>query len=359
MKLTALLEIAQNEGVVSSEDISSITGHLQRDDADDAMPWYLHALLAVGAWFAAAFFIGFFGALIGDKLWRNGGQAASIGALVIAIAVGVRRLNAGAFLNQLCLAFSVAGHSLLFFGIAEITKGRHDLAPVTLAAFALAAVLYFVYNDGLHRFLSTGTALAFSTIWLATEMRHHPAARLFVHASVLAHAIGIGIIFLRTSSPRKFLPLGYALAISLVAVVLTFEVRWFNSISIRVNAPLSTAILAIALIALTIWVAGGFPAFQKTPAAFIVVGCGIAGLGAVTNPAILVALGFLLIGFALQDRAFLILGAILLPVFTCLYYYNLQMDLMRKSEVLAASGALLLVLRVVVARMFWKSEAAR
>jgi hypothetical protein len=358
VKLTALLEAAQTRGDLSAADVSSIAGHFAREDEHASMPWYLHALLAIGAWFAAIFFMGFFAAVF-SHFFQNGGAAVTLGIIVIAASVLVRRTNCGAFLNQLCLAFSVAGHVLLFIGISDLVKWPHDLTLVTLTAFALSAILYFLYEDSLHRFLSTGSALALSTLWLATAGKNDAATPCLVHASVLAHTIGISLIFLRTATPRKFLPLGYAVAISLVAVVLTFEVHWFGEIGLWISVPPSIAILTIAFLALSVWVAGGLSAFRKNPVAFILLGCGIAALGMVTNPTILVALGFLLIGFALQDRAFLILGAILLPVFLSFYYYNLRIDLMRKSEVLAASGALLLVLRAVVARMFWKPESAQ
>jgi uncharacterized membrane protein len=50
----------------------------------------------------------------------------------------------------------------------------------------------------------------------------------------------------------------------------------------------------------------------------------------------------MIFGYAKQDKLILITGAVLMPVFIFLYYYNLDINFLVKSGILIGSGAILL-----------------
>src|SRR5687767_11490694 len=159
MKISEVFATAVAAGQLSAEEASAATQHLKPGAGESETPWYLHALIAVGAWLAAIFFIGFAGAIFAGFIFESKGAALVVGAILLAGAVALRRSARGAFLRQVCLALSVTAHALILFGLHNLDQlaWEHGLLP--LAAAVLAAVLYELYPDTLHRFLSCASAL--------------------------------------------------------------------------------------------------------------------------------------------------------------------------------------------------------
>ncbi len=68
-------------------------------------------------------------------------------------------------------------------------------------------------------------------------------------------------------------------------------------------------------------------------------------LGIFTAPSILVAIGLLIVGYALGDRILTALSFLFLPCFLVVFYYAFNVYLDYKTWVIAGSGVLLLVVR--------------
>lgn len=364
MTLPELLAMAKERGEIPESALDQAARFLAARENEEALPWYLHAVIAVGAWLAAGFFIAFFFALLGRQLMSSDEPMMITGLLVIAAAAGVRRLTRAAFPAQVCLAFSVAGHALLLFGIWHKTNRS---GPVVLAALGLAIVLYPLYRDALHRFLSSLTALVSAICWLDYRLsRTHPLVNpdfaphdftfeWLLYAALILNLAAIALIFLRVKTPLALAPLGDALLVSLVVLVAPFGVDWFQRYGIGANAWAITAILGVALLGLCFW-AGNWRT-EKHRVAEAACAAGIILLAGVTNSAILVAIGLLVLGYALQERPALFLGTVLLPVFLTLYYYDLDQTLDRKAVILAGSGVILLAVRFGLGRL-WKGAPA-
>jgi hypothetical protein len=339
--LDAFLDKAVAAGELSAAESAAVANCLTARSGSPAMPWYLHGIVAIGAWLAAIFLTAFCLAAFGELLWKSSGGAIVTGLLVIAAVTIARRAAASVFWAQVCLAFSVAGHALVFIGISNLTA--HELPAITAAACVLAGILYVPFRDPLHRFLSTLTALVFTTLWI-----HDGQLPPLAHASVMLHVLIVAFAFVRVGTPARFRPLGYAAAFSLLHLVSPLAGVWRTDVVASHSWP-AKVLLGLSLIALSIWAAGAVRDRQSQPVQLAAI-AGLAALAACTSPGVLVALGLLLLGFSLQDRPLLALGLVALPVFLFEFYYDLEMTLLHKSGLLVGSGVLLLAARAVVVR---------
>lgn len=269
--------------------------------------WYLSALTAVGAWMAAGSLIAF--------LFIAGAveEELVVGGMLIVAAVGMRRVWRGLFAEQLALALSVAGHVIVFIGMDEVQGAA-------MAACVLAAVLYRLYPDGLHRFLSSTTALMLLLMWATTD-----DSGLGLDALLLAEVAALALLQSRPA-------LMYALAASIPVTILVIQ---------SYVSPIPAAvILTGALVALAWWAVPEMdPRVRR-----LLYGATVL-LGALSTPGILAAIALLVLGYARGDRVLMGIALIFLPVFIVYFYYNLEIGLGVKSYVLMGSGITLLVLR--------------
>jgi hypothetical protein len=213
----------------------------------------------------------------------------------------------------------------------------------SLALTALTAATYHVFPMSLDRFLSSLALFVSIFFNLVSESSAWAAIQIAINAFFVAQ-LGLAA-FLITSRriDRDYLPIAYAAIAALCIVVMFFALRSevgkfgyrqdFSPAIINVS-------LAAALIALIGWAAGGMEKLKTEP--LLVASAGSVCLGVVSAPGILLSAGLMILGYAQHDRVLLVLGALLLPVFMFVYYYNLHLTLMAKSAILVASGALLL-----------------
>jgi hypothetical protein len=175
--------------------------------------------------------------------------------VLLVVTVMIRRSAEGAFLRQLCLALSVTAHGLIFFGLSVVVPRAWDSGLLSLAAGILAAILYELYPDTLHRFLSCFTALLMATVWIRYE--YAPSFLLWLNTAVLiAHLAALGWIFMRPSTPTRFRALGYAVAISLLVLMLPHFARWDLALRSTGAAWPIKIVLTLSALALLRWIAG-------------------------------------------------------------------------------------------------------
>lgn len=213
----------------------------------------------------------------------------------------------------------------------------------------LCALLYRVYADTVHRFLSCLLVAVTATAWMVVSGLHDG-----LHVLVLCEMVGIGILFTNLWRSAALRPMAYALAVSLpltlllvLAPVERVHTSWWPS----------RMILTAGLLWLYQWVAGGWAPLRKPPLIWAVVATLL--LGAVSTPGVLAGIGLLVLGYGRPDRLLLGLGALFFPAFIGIYYYNLDTPLVAKSWILAASGAVLLLARWGLSRGTWAREGGR
>ncbi len=207
----------------------------------------------------------------------------------------------------------------------------------------MTMVTYHLYPLALDRFMSalvTLIALMANALW-------NPGIMVAVYQETIVNLLFIIQIvlfaFLMIKVKRDYIPLSYAFAFSL-SMTVTLLVSRIDLLFSYHQPPFSLSImnftLAIAIIILIAWIAGGIHKLQTEPLAIASIVAII--LGIVSAPGLLLAIGFLILGYAQHERLLITIGSLLLPVFIFLYYYHLDVTLAYKSVILIMTGIVLL-----------------
>lgn len=352
LPLDEMLQRWTAEDLIEAADVERVRAHFVREESERANPWYLRVLAGVGAWVAALCFVAVLGIL---GLFQGEGNALIVwGMIFIGAAILLRRATDGDFGAQFALAVSVAGHVIVLVWAAE-----HAALP--LAAILLCALVYPLYRDATHRFLSCAGTLLLCAGWLAFETLSDETRFAGRQLLVLAEAAGVCVLFTtrgvggRGWSPA-LRPLAYALAVALVGTLLIAAGGWEMD-GMRTDADYKTILTACLLYA-CLWAAGrtwarGLRIDEPLALALVAV----LALGIVSAPGVLAAGLLLTVGHARHDRLLVGLGTVFFPIFIWLFYYTLAADLLTKSFLLFASGIVLLLLRYFAARRSWADDA--
>ncbi|MBW3595640.1 MAG: DUF4401 domain-containing protein [Planctomycetes bacterium] len=341
LTLRELLGRLQQRGLLDADQASAIAEHQAWRIGSSGEPWFVHALLAAGAWVAAICFIVCLG--IADLLDDEAFSLLGWGAAFLTGATVLRYFANHVFPVQLALAVSLAGHGFVLTGAGELAD---HVAGVAVAAVLLCILLYPLYRDALHRFLSCLLASGCVTAWLVMD-----GVAEVVHVTILGKIVTVGLAFMYRSDFSWLRPLGYAMALSIPAnlflVLLpedTVAVHWWPA----------NVVLTASLIWLYQWAAGGWDRFREEPLVVAVVAT--VCLAAVTTPGVLAAVGLLVLGYARRDPYVLGMGTAFFPAFIVVFYYEMETDLLAKSWILMASGAVLLAARWYLGRRGWAVE---
>ena len=281
-------------------------------------PWFVSALLGFSGWLAGLFCLGFLWALFRPQL--AGGYLA-IGLVLLGVAWALYRAPAGAFVEQVALASSMAGHVALAVAVVWWTESA---AGTALAVAVVQGVWLLATPNRTARLLAAlfgciAWALAVRFAWWGDDF---------------------GSSHLAQVSPGAALA-GWFLVWGPVAVgawiLVTFEVGWLSAGRQRLVRPLLTGLLLALgfgtlasqpLQGLLFWDPGG-PPHTSWLALWPLLSVGAA----------LVALSC---AHALRSRALMgaAIAAALLHVFH--FYLLVGITLVVKSAIMAVVGLLLL-----------------
>jgi hypothetical protein len=343
VKLKDLLESLLQKGLVTPGEVPGIVRYVEKTTGAPSLPWFVRSLIAFGAWTGAVFFVMFLS--IANLLTYESSSLILWGLLFIGGAVGFQFIS-NLFCRQVALAFSAAGHGMLLAGLANAFDG---FGVVPFASAVLCAILYPVYREFLHRFLSTLLVPVMATTWLIMNSQHIHA----VHGMVFMEALLTGAIFTVLLARPAFKAMGYAMAFALLLTQLMvlvpeemMKIIWWPS----------NVILTLSVLSLIYYIGRTSGSSRKEP--LVLAALGALALGAVSAPGLLAAAGILALGYAIRDRELERLGLVFFPVFIFVFYYNLNITLLNKSYILAASGAVLLGIRAILLQRPWAKEAA-
>ena len=342
-----LIELT-GQGLLDQQAMSRIEQHLAKDSVHDSEPWFVKLLMAIGAWVAAICFVA---CLPSVGLVYGRASIVFWAVAFLGVATSLRRRTQHVFLLQLALALSVVGHCLALVGATTLaTSYTGHFAAVAAAAIILCLVLYPLYCDSLHRFLSCLLAAGCLTAWIVESQVWQ-----LIHVDMLTKIVAIGIVFMYRTDLRMLRPLGYAMAISMPASL--FLVLLNVGVSEDAFAALwwpANIILAVTLIWLYQRVVGGWEQLRSEPL-MLAVGATVC-LASFTTPGVLAALGLMVLGYARGDRYLLGIGVAFFPVFIVVFYYEWQISLLVKSWIMAGSGAVLLSARWLLSLRTWAKE---
>jgi hypothetical protein len=247
----------------------------------------------------------------------------------------------------MAFAISVTGQATLLFGLADLLD---EAVLIWAAALVLQLLLFVLYPDGAHRFVSAVVAVAAVLGLLFTvELQEgvHGVTAVLVAGTV---ALWQAETRLRTGRFAALQgPLAYAVAFSLLLLfalaVVPLEVLpvigWWPS----------TLVLAMGLLGLLVWIIrahhpGGFSPLVLTLAVVLV--------AVLTHdaPGVLAAVLVLVLGFHRHNRVLMGLALLALALYLGWFYYHMHLSLLNKSLLLMGTGAVLLALRWGMGRFF-------
>jgi uncharacterized membrane protein len=322
-----------------------------RGDLAEEMPWYLRAIIAFGAWIATAFLLFSLIAVAGlqDETIR-----AVVGVALIGAAVAIRRRTPppSEFLRWAAVAMALAGQGLMVASVAEMSD-----SPTLTSVFCLviSIVLIVLVRDTALRFLATlSGAGSFIIAFVAAKLPQgfDVAVVLLV---LLCGWLWRGGLTRRSDAMDEMLrPVGYGLIVVLFGALLarTLATSAHSTFSLDVNRDfrelgiIATIGATIALLVLVWRILDELRIPLNAPLGFAVLAGTVAfGLGTLDSPGVVVGTAALMLAFDRRDRALLAMATVFLLTFGALYYYSLELTLLQKSGVLAASGLLLLGIR--------------
>lgn len=351
MRLTTgeVAERLWSEGVVTAAEVDALRRAVSHDGEDD-IPWYMRVAVGAGAWAATAFLLAF---LFGLQLIRGDVPRIVFGVVLVAAALWARREATAEFLRQAAVAGSLAGMGLIIVSLGSLT---HSGAAAGTVGVILSAAMIILMPDRVHRFLATLVCAVCAVV--AVLDLEWPRGLEVVAIALFLLAGWVWRFRLRERELRVaelLEPVGYG------AIVAIFAILLFSTATDGRISPLhsgtaglgifTTAAIAILLLALVV---GIFEEHGRSPAepTTLLVLASIVLLAVLTRatPGIVAGVAVLVLGFDRRNPVLIAMAALFLAVFGSVYYYSLQMTLIEKAGVLAASGALLVAARMVIER---------
>lgn len=297
-----------------------------------ALPWYAEAVAALGGWLAALTLTGACSTLIAGAS-RSEVALSILGLLGTVVGAAGHRRFTGAFGHQFALALMLAGQTLMVIAVGISTESVSAAATMTVV---LAVVLVPLVPDRMHQFLTVAaavvlpvTALLVNDIAYATQV----TALITVPAGL--------VLLLAPTRPLDTRPAAFVL---LLAAPLCDAAGGFAA---ELGVPLSTGwggrlayLIGLGWPLALLW-----PQAER-PGRMLMLGVAAAAVTAVLLlPAGLMAgLMFMVLAYAIGSRLLAGLGVAMEVFFMVRYYYDLRLDLLAKSIMLAVIGGVLLAL---------------
>ena len=313
-----------------------------------AAPWYVRTMLCFAGVLAAAFLLGFV-AVGATFLVENSTAASATGLALVAAAYALlRSAPRSDFAAMFALAVSFAGQALFVFGFLALFDGAAD-AGRWLATAGVEILLALVMPNFIHRLMSAYAAGVAATYALVSLGAGHFAAGLALlvaflwlnearhagkHAALVPIAYGLTLAFIHIESLAFG---GHRMALPHTLEAAPWGAAWLGE-------TLAGAAL-LASVATLLKRAGAKWAGRR--AALALVACAAIALASFEAPGIAGGLMIVLLGHANGNRVLAGLGLAGLVFYVSAYYYLLELSLLHKSAVLAATGLVLLAARWV------------
>lgn len=321
------------------------------DRLQDVQPWYVRAMVGLGAWLASLLLIGF---VVGISLATGG--VALVGAGLIAGAVVLRRQSGNDFAVQSVLAASLAGQALLGYGLAEVHVSPSEMVRMFCIVVLLANVLLFwILPDHIHRMLSLLLATA-ALVTLLYNLEYNVLVPLLgpllATALIVLHQYHDRLV--TAGHGRLLRPLENGLMLSAFGCLLlscVYLMPELGSFDFYPYPWISTLPLGALFLYLGIGILP--PALRGTSATARLLVWALLPVivaAAWNAPGLLLALVVLLLGAASGDRFFVGAGIAFFALFVAAWFHGIQVTMLAKSISLISTGAVLLLARWLLLR---------
>jgi len=350
--LADVLQDLARDGHVSDADVAGVNSQARAVLQQEKTPWFLQPFIFLGAMIAAAMFSIAFVLLVDINNWEAV-QLSCAGAVYLVVAVLLHRRRLNIYTDALALALSLGGHG---FVMAAVIQAQRSWSTGSMTAFlvflGLCATLYFLYRDGLHRYLTVALVLALAKAAFSREDLDQA-----LHGFVLLTMCVAAWALTRNRELPQWRPLAHGCCTGLVVLLLPLGDRRHGPELTRhamTHPWISSILVGIALLWILHWVSQR-PGLkqQATIAQQAMAVLVTAGLAALSTPGLLAALFLAVLGHGTHHWRITMLGLMSLPIFLWKYYYDLDLDFLAKSGVLAATGAVLLIARWAITYSRW------
>jgi hypothetical protein len=360
-----LLAAWEDAGHITQQDRRKLGASIFSRHQEEELPIYLRILVGIGAFIASACIMGFL-SLTKIINFDSASELMGWGALFIvnAVLLSRRASVAGVMLHSFLMNISFCsvgiGKILAVAGALVLFKDVHhgEGWAVAYALGAVTAITWPFYRMSIDRFISSAIVLLVLLGNIVTDSDLAHLRQYMLDGFFLINLCAVIALFTSGRVPKDYAPLGYAFIVSLCATVTYFAIthhhNWFFRHA-EVDPGFVTVSLAAALIGLIGWASGDMKRLRKEPLLFAALG--VAVLGAVSAPGIILAIALMVLGYARHERLLIVAGGLLMPLFLWLFYYNLDLTLMAKSGILVCSGVVLLAGRVYMHAQKFDREA--
>lgn len=320
-------------------------------------PWYVRLMLGGAGWLGALFLLAFVASGL-SWLVESDWTTIATGLMMIGIAwLLLKRMSANDFAVQFALAISFAGQALVTFGLYGLLGQDRPGAIFWLLIALLQAALAALMPNPIHRLWSS-----FATgVSLYMALQTTPIA-FASSALILAAAAKFWSCEFRWPSKCSIIrPIAYGLVLALIALELSSAAfRSFTGVSPiesphTLAAPWLGQLLTGAVLLWVVW--RQLRQFEVTipgkAANSALIATAAIIMISLQAPGIATCLCIVLLGYGQGNRILTGIGICALLLYAGSYYYNLDVSLLVKSQVLAATGAALLLLRWLMIRWLW------
>lgn len=320
-------------------------------------PWYVKGLLAISAWLAALFLLGFtvmfFTTLIEEPL-----AAFLVGASLLACAYWILTIPKNEFYEHLGLAISLAGQVLFLWSMMAI-----DNDPVVWLCFAfLHSVLALIMRSFIHRVFSTVctilacevSLIGFGIPYVLPSIIILPTVWLCLHEFSFVKKTG-RLPF------KKISGLMYGLVVAMLVLnsthLFTLDLWRFiySSHENIINFPYW---IAVAIFIASVVISGKLFLFayevnnDSRLSVTVLVFTFLLAVITFKAPGIMAGVLVVLLGFAHSNRVLFGLGVIALLIYGSSYYYLMDETLLFKSGILLMISITMLFSRIMLIRLF-------
>lgn len=321
-----------------------------------ATPWFVRVMLGIAGWIGALFILGFVGTGFA-MVMQSSGAALVAASICCGGAFAIFRLpSKGDFVSQFGMATGIAGQALFAAAIFQELRGDFFIGYLLFAA--VEGGLTLLMPNFVHRIFTTLGGVAALYLGLAR-----------VGVSVIAlplMAAGSALVWRREIPLARradlWQPVGYGLALGLLLTATTslFEKELLNFFRYGVSRWMQQygpEIGTLLVILIVLWVIIDIlQQLSVDPAGrmgLAILGCALLLLS-VSFPAhgFAVAALLVLLGFAGGNRVLFGVGILAMASFISLYYYQMRETLIYKAMILAATGTILLLVRMAMRSLF-------
>lgn len=338
-----------------------IEGFILSQEHEKKLPLFLGILIAAGAFIASISFLSFFymSEIIyypSELVWG----LVFIGLALFFAKISGDKLNTvrHSFVTQASLFTMIIGKIVFIIGFSKAIgmPVKDTWYGITLAAFLITVVTYYLYPIVLDRFLSTFACLILLLICILSESVFGLSTAIMLNLFFFIQLIIAATLFVSGKIKCDYVPLAYAIACSLcILTIYTTALPMIDSKAQSFSLVFINGLLTISFIALIAWTAGSFKKLQSEP--ILVASFGVVLLGIISAPGIILSLCLMVLGYGKHENPLILLGVFFMPIFIFLYYYNLDVSLLEKSGILIGSGLVLLAGRGYLAARKLDCEA--